>query len=315
MSTISKNNPKQTHAQEEAEALIARARTRAKARRMQKAQQLSARLKPQVDGSYLIQRFNLGERIQHFILIFSFTLLGFTGLMQTFSGWMPIAWVVNNLLGGIDSLRIIHHIAAITFAVQTVLHGLEVLNTWFVKREWGSMMPQWSDLTGLIGMLKYNLGLAKARPHFDRFSIEEKVEYWALWWGALCMGVTGIIQWYPALITSLVPGNVVPMARLIHMLEAILAVTAIAIWHMYHTVIKERNLSIFTGFMTVHEMEEAHPVEYRRILAARDFLENLKNTPATPEPVSTEATVQPEAEVILIQDEISRPSNELVEAQ
>ena len=138
------------------------------------------------------------------------------------------------------------------------------------------MMPSWSDLTGLIGMLKYNLGLAKSRPEFDRFSVEEKVEYWALWWGAIVMGLTGIFQWFPALVTQILPGIVIPMARLVHMLEAILAVLAIAIWHSYHTLIKERNLSIFTGTMTEHEMEENHPIEYHRILKAHEFLKDFK---------------------------------------
>jgi formate dehydrogenase gamma subunit len=282
---ISKNNTQMTP---EAEAMIARARARSHARRIAKAKELAAQYKPQFNGKILIQRFSLKERIQHFILIFSFTTLGFTGLMQTFSGWLPIAWVINVVLGGVDTLRVIHHLAAFTFGAQTILHGYDILHYWFVKREMGSMVPAWSDLTGFIGMVRYNLGLAKSRPEFDRYSFEEKVEYWALWWGALVMGLTGIFQWFPALVTQILPGIVIPMARLVHMLEAILAVLAIAIWHSYHTMIKERNYSIFTGHMTEHEMEENHPLEYHRIIKAREFLENYKaGKPAhTPEPVA-----------------------------
>ena len=261
---------------EEAEEIIARARALTRSRRFARAKELASQIKPQFDGSILIQRFSLKERIQHFVLIFSFTTLGFTGLMQTFSAWFPIAWVINVLLGGVDTLRVIHHLAAFIFGAQTILHGFDILNYWFVKKELGGMLPVWSDLTGLIGMVKYNLGLAKSRPGFDRFSVEEKVEYWALWWGAIIMGLTGIFQWFPALVTQILPGIVIPMARLVHMLEAILAVLAIAIWHSYHTLIKERNFSIFTGHMTEHEMEENHPLEYRRILKAREFLTNYK---------------------------------------
>lgn len=260
----------------ESEAIIARARSLSRFRRIAKAKELAARIKPQMDGSVRVQRFSLKERIQHFVLIFSFVTLCFTGLMQTFSEWFPIAWVINVLLGGVDTLRVIHHLAAFVFAVQTVLHGFDILTHWFVKREAGSMFPVWSDLTGLIGMLKYNLGFAKARPEFDRFSFEEKIEYWALWWGAIVMGLTGIFQLYPSLVTQILPGMVIPVARLVHMLEAILAALAIAIWHSYHTMIKERNLSIFTGYMTEHEMKENHPIEYRRILNAQEFLKNLK---------------------------------------
>lgn len=265
----------------EAGALIEQMRARAKSRRIVKARELASQIKPQFDGSILIQRFSLKERIQHFILIISFTTLGFTGLMQTFSGWFPIAWVINTIFGGIDTLRVIHHLAAIIFAVQTIVHGFDILYFWFVKREPGSMLPAWSDLTGLIGMVKYNLGFAKTRPEFDRFSVEEKVEYWALWWGAVIMGLTGIFQWYPSLVTQILPGIVIPMARLVHMLEAILAVLAILIWHSYHTMIKERNLSIFSGHMTEHEMAENHPLELHRIKKADEFLRDLKTNKST----------------------------------
>ncbi|MBI5354247.1 MAG: hypothetical protein HZB50_16510 [Chloroflexi bacterium] len=279
MTTISKNNTDKAENNKELEAIIIRERARVRSRRILKAQELASRIRPQIDGTNLIERFDLSERVQHFVLIFSFTALGFTGLMQTFSTWFPIAWFINVILGGVDTLRVIHHLAAVTFIIQTVWHGLGIVNHWFVKKELGSMMPAWSDLTGLIGMLKYNLGLAKSRPEFDRFSIEEKVEYWALWWGAVVMGITGIMQWFPSLTTQILPGGLIPGARLIHMLEAILAVLAISIWHSYHTMIKERNYSIFTGVMSEHEMKEAHPLEYRRIFAARDFLVKLQKIP------------------------------------
>ena len=266
---------------QETEEIVTHARALARSRRIAKAKELASQIKPQFDGSILVQRFSLKERIQHFVLIFSFTTLGFTGLMQTFSAWFPIAWVINVLLGGVDTLRVIHHLAAFVFGAQTILHGFDILNYWFVKKDLGSMMPAWSDLTGLIGMLKYNLGFAKSRPEFDRYSVEEKLEYWALWWGAIIMGLTGIFQWYPSLVTQILPGIVIPMARLVHMLEAILAVLAIAIWHSYHTMIKERNLSIFTGHMTQHEMEENHPLEYRRILKAQEFLKDFKTRQPT----------------------------------
>jgi formate dehydrogenase gamma subunit len=304
MNTILKNKPKIT---EETDEIVARARLLSRSRRIAKAKELASQIKPQYDGSIRIQRFSLKERIQHFILIFSFTTLGFTGLMQTFSAWFPIAWVINVLFGGVDTLRVIHHLAAIVFIIQTVLHGFDILMYWFVKREIGSMMPAWSDLMGLIGMLKYNLGLANSRPEFDRFSVEEKLEYWALWWGAIIMGLTGIFQWYPSLVTQILPGMVIPMARLVHMLEAILAVLAIAIWHSYHTMIKERNLSIFTGHMTQHEMEENHPLEYHRILKAQEFLKDFKARQSAAAQVQKEKVDEPAVQAIEPEIQVDEP--------
>ena len=55
-------------------------------------------------------RFDLSERIQHIIMMTSFTILGLTGLPQSFAsaGWAK-AWM--GLFGGIAGIRQVHHIA------------------------------------------------------------------------------------------------------------------------------------------------------------------------------------------------------------
>jgi cytochrome b subunit of formate dehydrogenase len=259
--------------QEEEAAEIEKLRARARAHRLSAAHELAARMKVLPDGSRTFIRFNKRERSQHSILIGSFTTLGVTGLLQTFSRIGLVSWLVNVLLGGIDTLRTIHHLAAIVFGIQALYHVGEIIYLWFVKREYGSMWPSGDDIKGAMGMLKFNLNKAKERPLFDRFSFEEKVEYWALLWGTAIMGITGVFQWFPLFVTSIMPGVAIPIARTIHAWEAILAVLSILTWHLYHTVIKESNQSIFTGVMSEEEMQELHTLEYRRILAAVDYIQ------------------------------------------
>jgi cytochrome b subunit of formate dehydrogenase len=254
---------------------IEKIRAKVRAHRMRKARELADRLNILPDGELVFTRFNARERFEHQVLIGSFTTLGITGLLQSFSRIGLVGWIINILLGGIDTLRTIHHLAAIVFAIQAVYHFLGILYLWFVRREPGSMWPTWDDLKNLLGTFKFNLNLARERPAFDRFSIEEKVEYWALLWGTVIMGISGIFQWFPTLVTSLLPGIAIPIARTIHAWEAILAVLSILIWHMYHTIIKENNQSIFTGVMTEEEMKESHPLEYQRILAAYEFIQKI----------------------------------------
>jgi cytochrome b subunit of formate dehydrogenase len=124
-------------------------------------------------------------------------------------------------------------------------------------------------------MIKFNVGLTNTRPQFDRFTIEEKLEYWALLWGQLVMGITGFIMWFPLVVTEVFPGQVFPAAQLLHRWEAILAALAILTWHMYHGCIKDRNRSIFTGLMSEEEMLHMHPLEYQRILAADAYLKRM----------------------------------------
>ncbi len=142
------------------------------------------------------------------------------------------------------------------------------------------MWPYLKDFKDLIQMVKFNLGLVKERPEFDRFTAEEKIEYWALIWGTVLMIITGLIMWFPITATSVLPGDIIPVSRALHGWEAVLATLAILTWHTYHVVIKERNRSIFTGIMTEEEMRHNHPLEYRRILAAYEYLQRISRESA-----------------------------------
>ncbi len=243
--------------------------------RLRRAEALAARLQVLPDGRRVFLRFDLATRIQHLVLMLSFITLAITGLLQRFSPWEPVAWVVNALGGG-EALRVVHRLAALASMAVSFYHAWVILETWFVRREKGAMWPRWQDFRNLVHTVKYNLGLAPSRPLHDRFAIEEKMEYWALLWGQVLMGATGLVMWFPVLATQVLPGETIPVARALHGWEAVLAVLAILTWHLYHTMIRTRNWSIFTGYMTEEEMQEEHPLEYRRILAAHRLVQRLR---------------------------------------
>jgi formate dehydrogenase gamma subunit len=257
-------------------AVVERLRRRARARRIRAARELDSRLELGPGGNRRFLRFNRSQRFEHQLLIITFTALAITGLLQRYSSSLAAGWIINSIFGGIDTLRTLHHFGAVAFILEGVYHVAQLLMVWFVKREIGGMWPRWKDFTDLIDMIGFNLGLAHKRPEHDRYSVEEKIEYWALLWGSLIMILTGLIQWFPTQITLVLPGDSVPVSRSIHGWEAVLATLSILIWHLYHTVIKERNKSIFTGYMSEAEMRESHPLEYRRILAAHAFLQTLE---------------------------------------
>jgi mono/diheme cytochrome c family protein len=93
------------------------------------------------------------------------------------------------------------------------------------------------------------------------------MEYWAFVWGAIIMGLTGFMMWNPITITKILPGEVIPAAKAAHGGEALLAVLAIIIWHLYGVHIKRFNKSMFTGKMTEEEMLHEHPLELADIKA------------------------------------------------
>jgi hypothetical protein len=94
-----------------------------------------------------------------------------------------------------------------------------------------------------------------------RFNFEEKLEYWAFVWGAVVMGLTGFMMWNPLTTLKILPGEAIPAAKAAHGGEAILAVAAIIIWHMYGVHFKKFNKSMFTGKMSEEDMLHEHPLE------------------------------------------------------
>jgi formate dehydrogenase subunit gamma len=240
-------------------------------RRVRTARALAERMQVQPDGSRVFVRFTQSQRIEHVVLMVSFGTLAVTGLMQTFATLPPVAAVIE-FCGGVDACRVVHRLAALISAAQSFYHVWRILVTWFVKRERGGMWPYLRDFGNLIQMVMFNAGLTKKWPQFDRYTIEEKLEYWALLWGQIVMGLTGIVMWFPLVVTTFLPGEVFPIARALHRWEAILAALAILTWHMYHGCIKDGNRSIFTGVMPEEEMQHMHPLEYQRILTAHEYL-------------------------------------------
>ena len=221
-------------------------------------------------------RFPLARRIEHVVMLLSFSLLAFTGLPQKFPTW-GISQALVSLFGGIEMTRQIHHTAAVVLMLATIWHILVAGYKIFVDRTPLSMLPLLKDGKDAWQSFSYNVGLAKARPQMGRFTFEEKMEYWAFVWGVIVMGTTGFMMWNPISTLRFVPGEAVPAAKAAHGGEAVLAVLAIIIWHFYHVHLKHFNKSIFTGTLNREEMEDEHPAE----LAAMDAGEHLIPIPAS----------------------------------
>jgi cytochrome b subunit of formate dehydrogenase/mono/diheme cytochrome c family protein len=212
------------------------------------------------------ERFPLARRIEHWVMMLSFTTLAITGLPQRFSS-SPISIAFVGILGGIETLRTIHHIAAVVMMLGTAWHLLVFGYMSYVRRTRLTMLPTLQDAKDGWQALLYNIGLSKTPPQMGRYTFEEKMEYWAFVWGAIIMGVTGFMMWNPIATTRILPGEVIPAAKAAHGGEALLAVLAIIVWHMYGVHIKRFNRAMFTGKMTEEEMLHEHPLELADIKA------------------------------------------------
>ena len=206
------------------------------------------------------RRFALPDRAEHVLLLATFTTLAVTGLVQKFAE-AGISQTIIAALGGIENTRGLHHFAAVILMVEGVFHLGAVSYKLFVRRTRLDMLPGLMDIRRAWGAFLYNLGLRVDRPQEGRYTFAEKAEYWAVVWGTVIMAVTGFMMWNPISTTRLLPGQVVPAAKAAHGYEAILAVLAILIWHMYHVHLRHFNKSMFTGDLDEHAMLEEHPLE------------------------------------------------------
>ncbi len=212
------------------------------------------------------ERFPLARRIEHWVMMFSFVTLALTGLPQKFSSAeFSIAFVYA--VGGVENLRKIHHVAAIVMMLGTAWHILVFGYLSYVRRARFSMLPSLQDVKDGWQALLYNIGRAKTPPQMGRYTFEEKMEYWAFVWGTIIMGVSGFMMWNPISAARFLPGEVIPAAKAAHGGEALLAVLAIIIWHMYGVHVKRFNKAMFTGKISEEEMIHEHPLELADIKA------------------------------------------------
>lgn len=209
-------------------------------------------------------RFDLVQRLEHFFFMLSFTLLGLTGLVQKYAQSTFSEFVIRSL-GGIETTRQIHHAAAFVMMLVTIFHINSVLYRVLVLRVRWTMMPVIEDFKHLYDDIRYYLGLRKHKAYYGRYNYAEKVEYLAVVWGTILMGLTGFMMWNPIVTTRLLPGEFIPAAKAAHGAEAVLAVLAIVIWHFYHVHIRHFNKSMFTGKLSEAEMAHEHPAELAQI--------------------------------------------------
>jgi cytochrome b subunit of formate dehydrogenase len=103
------------------------------------------------------------------------------------------------------------------------------------------------------------------RPQFRRFGYAEKAEYWALVWGTIIMGATGLMLWAKMWVTQWLPRWAIDVATTVHLYEAILATLAIIVWHFYFVIfdpdIYPLNWAWFDGRVNREHYREEHPLD------------------------------------------------------
>ena len=228
-----------------------------------------------VHKRYYIQRFTLSQRIMHIFVIISFIALAFTGMMLKFA-FLPWAQTLSEFFGGVEAAGDIHRFAAIITFGYFISHLISVFRikkrtrkSWidmiFGKK---SMMFNKKDLQDFIGTIKWFIGRGP-RPAYGRWTYWEKFDYFAVFWGVLIIGFSGLMLWFPEFFTIIFPGWFINVATIIHSDEALLAVGFIFTIHFFNTHLRPESFPmdpvIFTGLVPLDEYKNDRPEEYKEL--------------------------------------------------
>ncbi|MBI5645470.1 MAG: cytochrome b/b6 domain-containing protein [Ignavibacteriae bacterium] len=231
-------------------------------------------MSPRLDPSKrYFTRLTLGQRIQHWVLLGSFSLLTITGIPMRFPevGWLD---VVYTAMGGLPVARLIHRIAAVAMILDGLAHivyliQLLIQNKGRIRQAW-PMIPTMKDARDWWETSLYYFGLQKELPRYDRFNFREKFDYFAVFWGLPVMMFSGLVLWFPVYFGNMLPDIAIGMAYIAHSDEAILAISAIVVWHFYNVHYNPDKFPAswiwWHGQISEDEIRHEHPLEYERLL-------------------------------------------------
>ena len=179
---------------------------------------------------------------------------------------------------------VLHRLGAVTLLSIFVMHLWDVRTrkrasglSWlrFIQTD-NSLVFTKQDLRDFLQSVRWFFGRGP-RPAYGRFTYWEKFDYFAVFWGMLVIGSTGLLLWFPEVFTKVLPGWTVNVATILHSDEALLAVAFIFTVHFFNTHFRPDKFPmdpvIFTGRVSLEELKRDKPREYED-LAQRGDLES-----------------------------------------
>jgi cytochrome b subunit of formate dehydrogenase len=236
-------------------------------------------------GRFIV-RFTAADRIQHGVLLVCFLGLAATGLPLLFSQafWArPLAL----LFGGFVWAGLVHRAFAIVLIVLFVTHVVRLaMRVLHGERSilWGptSLVPQPYDAVDLYRHVLWFFRRGP-KPAFGRFTYWEKFDYWAVFWGMLIIGGSGLPLWFPTFFARFLPGWVFNLALFVHGEEALLAVGFIVTIHFFNSHMRPQkfpmDMVMFTGVVEESEYRRERPLDVARLDATGQMERRLAPPP------------------------------------
>ncbi|MFH1539383.1 MAG: cytochrome b/b6 domain-containing protein, partial [bacterium] len=223
---------------------------------------------PNLPDNMDVERWPVGYRAQHFVLVFSFSVLVLTGMplaLPDFFLFKPITEVkwLYNMRG------FVHRAAGFLMIAMCIYHVFYIITNRHARKDILNMIPKPKDALDGLNSVLYNLTIKDEHPHMPRYNFIEKFEYLAMVWGSFVMVATGLVLTFNTPLLQYLPKWAFDVATLVHKFEAILATLSIIVWHIYTVHLCPdffpMNRVFLTGKISLRNLRKHHSEEYEEL--------------------------------------------------
>jgi len=199
-----------------------------------------------------IQRYNLLERVMHWISAITYTYVLLTGL----AFYSPHLYWIATILGGAPTSRFWHPWIALVFIAVLL---------WMFRAWLADMRITESDRTWGRSMHRYIENDDENLPPIDRFNIGQKYFFWVMLYGGIVLLLSGAVLWFP----EFIPWSLRWLrytAILLHVAAALVSIGAFII-HVYMgtAVVRGGFTSIIRGEVSPAWARTHHRLWFQRV--------------------------------------------------
>ncbi|QJB55576.1 cytochrome b/b6 domain-containing protein [Pseudodesulfovibrio sp. zrk46] len=215
-----------------------------------------------------LKRFTPVQKAFHILLMLSFLVQAVTGTARMY---IETSWgrALASPFGGYEGSLTVHKYVGLFMLLLFLCHMVYALFIVFAEKVGGedALWFRFNDLKQFFAHLGWMFG-GKA-PRFERWGYWEKFDYWAVFWGMIVLGVTGLMLYDPLSTTAYFKGWSLNVALWVHRIEACLAMLHVFVIHFAIAHLRRHNFpmdrAMFAGDTDLEAASEERPAWMARL--------------------------------------------------
>lgn len=215
-----------------------------------------------------LKRFTPMQKAFHGLLMLSFLMQSVTGVARMY---IETTWgqSLAAAFGGYENCLALHKIVGLFMIVLFACHlayVLAIIIACKVEKK-DSLLFGLDDLKQFAAHLRWMAG--GSAPRFERWGYWEKFDYWAVFWGMIVLGVTGLMLWSPLDTARYFKGWSINVAFWVHRIEACLAMLHVFVIHYAIAHLRRHNFpmdrAMFAGDTDLAAAAKERPAWIERL--------------------------------------------------